>query len=46
MLAQDYPLAGHSAVMALGEMGDERAVNTLMNELKNNGKDYIRAALQ
>jgi HEAT repeat protein len=44
MIAQDYPLAGHSAAMALGELGDERAVSTLMNELKNNGKDYIRSS--
>jgi HEAT repeat protein len=44
MLAQDYPLAGHSAAMALGELGDEKAVSTLMNELKNNGKDYIRSS--
>lgn len=44
MLAQDYPLAGHSAAMALGELGDERAVGTLMNELKNNEKDYIRSS--
>jgi len=44
MLAQDYPLAGHSAAMALGELGDGRAVSTLMNELKNNGKDYIRSS--
>lgn len=44
MIIQDYPLAGHSAVMALGEMGDERAIGTLMNELKNNEKDYIRSS--
>jgi HEAT repeat protein len=44
MIAQDYPLAGHSAAMALGELGDEKAVSTLMNELKNNGKDYIRSS--
>lgn len=44
MLSQDYPLAGHSAVMALGELGDERAVSALMNELKNNEKDYIRSS--
>lgn len=44
MLSQDYPLAGHSAAMALGELGDERAVGTLMNELKNNEKDYIRSS--
>lgn len=44
MLAQDYPLAKHSAAMALGELGDERAAGTLMNELKNNEKDYIRSS--
>ncbi|MDI9393949.1 MAG: HEAT repeat domain-containing protein [Euryarchaeota archaeon] len=44
MLSQDYPLAGHSAVMALGELGDERAVNALMLELKNSKKDYIRSS--
>lgn len=38
------PLAGHSAAMALGELGDERAVDTLMTELKNNEKDYIRSS--
>ncbi len=44
MIAQDYPLAGHSAAMALGELGDERSIGTLMNELKNNEKDYIRSS--
>lgn len=44
MLSQDYPLAGHSAAMALGEVGDKGAIGTLMNELKNNEKDYIRSS--
>jgi HEAT repeat protein len=44
MLSQDYPLAGHSAAMALGDLGDKRAVGTLMDELKNNEKDYIRSS--
>lgn len=44
ILVRDYPLAKYSAVMALGEIGDERAVDTLMTEMKNNEKDYIRSS--
>lgn len=44
MLTQDYPLARYSAAMALGELGDENAVYTLMAELKNSDTDYIRSS--
>ncbi|AKB16914.1 MULTISPECIES: HEAT repeat domain-containing protein [unclassified Methanosarcina] len=44
ILLRDYPLAKYSAVIALGEIGDERAAATLMTEMKNNGKDYIRSS--
>jgi len=44
ILLRDYPLTKYSAVMALGEIGDERAVDTLMTEMKNNEKDYIRSS--
>jgi len=44
ILMRDYPLARYSAVMALGEIGDERAAATLMTEMKNNEKDYIRSS--
>lgn len=44
ILMRDYPLTKYSAVMALGEIGNERAVDTLMTEMKNNEKDYIRSS--
>ncbi len=44
ILMRDYPLAKYSAVMALGEIRDERAVAVLMTEMKNNEKDYIRSS--
>jgi HEAT repeat protein len=44
MLTQDYPLAGYSAAMALGELGDQKAVYTLMMQLKNSDTDYIRSS--
>lgn len=44
ILMRDYPLAKYSAVMALGEIRDERAAAVLMTEMKNNEKDYIRSS--
>ncbi|AKB34647.1 hypothetical protein MSSAC_0057 [Methanosarcina siciliae C2J] len=44
IMTRDYPLARYSAVMALGEIGDEKVADALMTEIKNSEKDYIRSS--
>ncbi len=44
ILNRDYPLAKASAAIALGKIGDERAVETLKKEMKDGDGEYVRSS--
>lgn len=44
ILTRDYPLAKASAAVALGKIGDERAVESLKKEMKDGDSEYVKSS--
>jgi HEAT repeat protein len=44
ILTRDYPLAKASAAIALGKIGDERAVEVLRKEMRDGDSEYVKGS--